>query len=124
MIGAMKREVGAALDVDITAPTTLEVQIAIAPHPNTQVSESLSFVMNGRTVVPLEISGVHGNRITNSRRRSEPEGRLRRDDRWADRSGPVTEYDLSMYLRPSRLRPISSSVSPRPSSVSTPTRRC
>ena len=63
MIGAVKREVGAELDVDITAPTTLEFQIAVAPHPNTQVSESLSFVLNGKTVVPLEISGVHGNRI-------------------------------------------------------------
>ena len=55
--------VGAQLDVDITAPTTLEFQIAVAPHPNTQVFESLSFVLNGKPVTPMEISGVHGNRI-------------------------------------------------------------
>ena len=103
MIGAMKREVGAQLDVDITAPTTLEVQIAVAPHPNTQVSESLSFVMNGRTVVPLEISGVHGNRI---HKFEAPVGNLKVDYAATivgqTDPAPVTEYDLSMYLRPSR----------------------
>ena len=63
IIGAMRREVGAELEVEITAPTTLEFQIAVAPHPNTEVSESLSFVLDGKAVQPLEISGVHGNRI-------------------------------------------------------------
>ena len=94
---------GAELEVEITAPTTLEFQIAVAPHPNTQVSESLSFVLDGKAVQPLEISGVHGNRIHKLDAavgiltvayaativgRTEP--------------APVTEYDLSMYLRPSR----------------------
>jgi hypothetical protein len=59
----MKRKVGAELEVEITAPTTLEFQIAVAPHPNTEVSERLSFVLNGNPLQPLEISGVHGNRI-------------------------------------------------------------
>ena len=63
IIGAMKRELGAELEVEITAPTTLEFQIAVAPHPNAEVSESLSFVLDGNPVQPLEISGVHGNRI-------------------------------------------------------------
>ena len=31
----MRREVAADLEVEITAPTTLEFQIAVAPHPNT-----------------------------------------------------------------------------------------
>ena len=52
IIGAMKRDVGAELEVEITAPTTLEFQIAVAPHPNTQVSESLSFVLDGKPVQP------------------------------------------------------------------------
>ena len=30
-----KREVAAELEVEITDPTTLEFQIAVAPHPNT-----------------------------------------------------------------------------------------
>lgn len=99
----MKRDVGAELEVDVTAPTTLEFQIAVAPHPNTEVSERLSFVLNGKPVQPLEISGVHGNRI---HKFDAPVGNLTveyaativgRTD-----PAPVTEYDLSMYLRPSR----------------------
>ena len=59
----MRREVAAQLEVEITAPTTLEFQIAVAPHPNTEVYESLSFILDGAGVQPLEISGTHGNRI-------------------------------------------------------------
>jgi transglutaminase-like putative cysteine protease len=99
----MRREVGAELVVEVTAATTLEFQIAIAPHPNTEVTEHLSFVLNGNLVQPLEISGVHGNRI---HKLDVPVGNLAvhyaativgRTD-----PAPVTEYDLSMYLRPSR----------------------
>ena len=103
IIGAMKRDVGAELEVEITAPTTLEFQIAVAPHPKTEVSESLSFVLDGNPFQPLEISGVHGNRI---HKLDVPVGNLTvayaativgQTD-----PAPVTEYDLSMYLRPSR----------------------
>ncbi|MDT5015527.1 MAG: hypothetical protein QOD39_1687 [Mycobacterium sp.] len=99
----MKREVAAELQVGISAPTTLEFQIAVAPHPNTEVYESLSFVLDGKPLQPLEISGVHGNRI---HKMDVPVGNLKveysatiigRTD-----PAPVTEYDLSMYLRPSR----------------------
>lgn len=99
----MKRDVSAELDVEITAPTTLELQIAIAPHPGTTVSEALSFVLNGQPVEPLEISGIHGNRI---HKLHVPVGALRVDyaatvlGRTAP--APISEYDLSMYLRPSR----------------------
>ena len=94
---------GAELEVEITAPTELEFQIAVAPHPNTDVFESLSFVLDGKTVQPLEISGVHGNRI---HKLDVPVGNptvayvatiVGRTD-----PAPVPEYDLSMYLRPSR----------------------
>jgi transglutaminase-like putative cysteine protease len=89
--------------VDIAAPAALEFQIAVAPHPGAQVSESLTFVLNGQSVCPEEITGVHGNRIHKLEAaagwltvdyaativgRSEP--------------APVTDYDLSQYLRPSR----------------------
>src|SRR6188768_2502343 len=103
MIGAMKRDVGTELEVEITAPTTLEFQIAVAPHPNTQVSESLSFVLDGQPVQALEISGVHGNRI---HKLDAPVGDLQVDYAATivgrTDPAPVTEYDLSMYLRPSR----------------------
>jgi hypothetical protein len=62
----MTRDVGAELEVEITTPTTLEFQIAVAPHPNTEVSESLSFVLDGNPIQHLEISGVHGNASINS----------------------------------------------------------
>jgi transglutaminase-like putative cysteine protease len=99
----MKREVGTELEVEVSAATTLEFQIAVAPHPNAEVLERLSFVLDGKPLQPLEISGVHGNRI---HKLDVPVGNLTvsyaativgRTD-----PAPVTEYDLSMYLRPSR----------------------
>jgi transglutaminase-like putative cysteine protease len=99
----MRREVAAELEVDITAPTTLEFQIAVAPHPNTEVSESLSFVMHGNLLQPLEISGAHGNRI---HKLDVPVGKLKVDYAATivgqTDPAPVTEHDLSVYLRPSR----------------------
>lgn len=99
----MQRDVAAELEVDILAPTTLEFQIAVAPHPGAQVSESLSFVLDGQPVQALEIGGTHGNRI---HKFDAAPGHLRVDYSarivgYAD-PPPVTEYDKSMYLRPSR----------------------
>ncbi|WP_372924870.1 transglutaminase family protein [Mycolicibacterium hippocampi] len=100
----VKRRVGAELEVGITAATTLEFQIAVAPHPNTEVWESLSFVLDGRPLQAREISGTHGNRI--HKLSDVPPGRLSVDYSATvighTDPAPVTEYDLSMYLRPSR----------------------
>jgi transglutaminase-like putative cysteine protease len=99
----MKREVGAELEVEITAPTTLEFQIAVAPHPNTEVFESLSFVLDGRPLQPMEISGTHGNRI---HKLDASVGNLKVDYAATivgqTEPAPVSDYDLSVYLRPSR----------------------
>lgn len=99
----MKRVVGAELGVGITAPSTLEFQIAIAPHPGTEVYESLSFVLNGKPVHAKEISGTHGNRI---HKLHAPVGYLEVDYSATiigqTAPAPVTDYDQSMYLRPSR----------------------
>ncbi|MBP1819328.1 transglutaminase family protein [Mycobacterium sp. OAE908] len=99
----MRREVAAELEIEITSPTTLEFQIAVAPHPNASVSETLSFNLNGSNVEPLEVSGVHGNRI---HKLEVPAGSLSVHYAAAivgrAEPAPVTEYDLSMYLRPSR----------------------
>jgi transglutaminase-like putative cysteine protease len=100
----MRRKVEATLEVQVVAgPTTLEFQIAVAPHPATEVWEALSFVLDGTPVFPHEISGVHGNRI----HKLEVAGGNLRVDYAATVIGrtdpaPVTDYDLSMYLRPSR----------------------
>ncbi len=99
----MKRRVGAELEIYIAAPTTLEFQIAVAPHPNTEFYESLSFVFNGEPLQALEISGTHGNRI---HKLDASVGTLKVDYAATivghTDPAPVTEYDLSMYLRPSR----------------------
>jgi transglutaminase-like putative cysteine protease len=99
----MRREVGAEIEVEITAPTTLEFQIAVAPHPRTELFESLRFVLNGRPTQPLEVSGAHGNRI---HKFDAAVGTLKVDYAATivgqTDPAPVTEYDLSMYLRPSR----------------------
>jgi transglutaminase-like putative cysteine protease len=99
----MRREVGAEIEVEITAATTLEFQIAVAPHPRAEVFESLRFVLNGRAIRPLEVSGVHGNRI---HKFDAAVGTLKVDYAATivgqTAPAPVTEYDQSMYLRPSR----------------------
>src|SRR3954471_5165603 len=99
----MKRDVGAELEVEISAPTTLEFQIAVAPDPGAEVSESLTFCLDGTPVQAAEIIGVHGNRI---HKMDVPVGLLSvtYTATVLGRTGPapVTEYDLSMYLRPSR----------------------
>src|ERR1700758_2729561 len=100
---AMRREVGAEIEVEITAATVLEFQIAVAPHPRTEVFESLRFVLNGRPIRPVEVSGVHGNRI---HKFDAAVGTLKVDYAATivgqTDPAPVNEYDQSMYLRPSR----------------------
>lgn len=99
----MKREVGAQLDVDIYAPTTLEFQIAVAPQPGAQVTEELSFTLNGNPIEAKEITGAHGNRIHVF---DAGEGNLLANYSatiigQAD-PAPFEDIDLSTYLRPSR----------------------
>ncbi|MDJ0392478.1 transglutaminase family protein [Rhodococcus sp. G-MC3] len=99
----LKRDVSARLDVDITADTTLEFQIAVAPHPGTQVIESLSFVLDGQSISAKEVSGVHGNRIhvfeagVGNLQVAYDATIIGNTD-----PAPVTDHDMSVYLRPSR----------------------
>ena len=103
MIAAVRREVGAELDIDITAPTPLEFQIAVAPHPGAEVSESLSLMLDGLPVQSREVTGTHGTRI---HKVDVPGGNLHVSYAATiighTSPAPVEEYDLSMYLRPSR----------------------
>jgi transglutaminase-like putative cysteine protease len=103
IISILIREVGTHLDVDITEPAALEFQIAVAPHPGAEISESLTFVLNGQTVFATEITGVHGNRI---HKLDVGVGSLTVDYAATitgrGHPAPVTDYDLSQYLRPSR----------------------
>ncbi len=99
----MRRDVAAELDIDISAPTTLEFQIAVAPHPGAEVRESLSFLLNGKMIQPRELSGEHGNRIHTF---DAEVGNLKVDYSATvigqTDPAPVTDIDLSTYLRPSR----------------------
>ncbi len=99
----LKRDVGVELDVWISAPTTLEFQIAVAPQPGATVTESLSFTLNGKQIEASEITGDHGNRI---HKFDAGEGSLLASYSATiigqSDPAPVTEIDLSTYLRPSR----------------------
>jgi hypothetical protein len=99
----MKRQVSAELNIDIIDPTTLEFQIAVAPHRGASVTESLSFVLDGNNIHPHEICGAHDTRIHTF---DAPAGNLHVQYAativgHAD-PAPITEYDKTLYLRPSR----------------------
>ena len=99
----LKRDVGAELEVAVTAPTTLAFQIAVTDQPGARVTESLSFTCNGKVVTPDEIIGQHGNRI---HRFAAPEGTVTASYQAtilgnAD-PAPVRDIDLITYLWPSR----------------------
>jgi transglutaminase-like putative cysteine protease len=97
------REVGAQIDVEVTAPTTLEFQVAVARQPGLDVCESLAITFNGKLLQPLEIIGPHDTRIHSI---DVGEGAVSLSYS-ATVSGeaqpaPVREIDLVTYLRPSR----------------------
>jgi transglutaminase superfamily protein len=97
------REVGAQIDVEITAPTTLEFQVAVALMPGLEVHESLSITFNGTPLEPREIIGAHNTRIHSM---DVGEGTLSMSY-WATVAGeaepaPVRDIDLITYLRQSR----------------------
>lgn len=99
----MKRDVGVELDVDITAPTTLEFQIAVAPQPGAHVTESLSFMLDGTPIHPDELIGSHGNRIhTLDAAVGSLEVRYSATIVGLADPVPVDVVDRSTYLRPSR----------------------
>ncbi len=99
----MKRQVSAELDVDVHADTTLDFQIAVAPHPEAEVSETLSFVLNGDPIEALEITGPHGNRMHQFQAHTGSlEVRYAATIVGRTPPAPVSDYDLSMYLWPSR----------------------
>ncbi|OKH80419.1 transglutaminase [Mycobacterium sp. ST-F2] len=99
----MQRQVSARLNIDVTAPTTLEFQIAVAPHPGASVEESLSFTLDGNEIQAHEISGAHGTRIhTFDAQVGNVSVQYSATITGRTDPAPVTEYDRTLYLRPSR----------------------
>ncbi|PXX61504.1 transglutaminase-like putative cysteine protease [Nocardia tenerifensis] len=99
----MQRDVSARLEVAVTAPATLEFQIAVARQPGLEVAESLVFELDGRVVTAREILGPHGTRIHQF---TVGPGHLRAYYRatvlGAALPEPPADYDRALYLRPSR----------------------
>ena len=98
-----KRDVSAHLDVEITEETDLEFQIAVAPHPDAEVTETLSFVLDGQPVEAKEVSGPEGNRI-HLLHAGVGNLQVAYEATILGNTAPATatDYDQSLYLRPSR----------------------
>jgi transglutaminase-like putative cysteine protease len=99
----LKREVGVYIELEVTQPTTLEFQIAVARLPGIDVSESLVITLNGEPVEPKEVVGQHLTRI---HQLYSGNGTLTLSYAatvagQAD-PAPVRDIDLITYLRPSR----------------------
>src|ERR1700759_3845028 len=101
--GSANREVGAQIDVDVTAPTTLEFQVAVARQPGLEVRESLAITFNGKSLQPREIIGPHDTRI-HSIDVGEEAVSLSYSATVSGEAqpAPVRDIDLVTYLRPSR----------------------
>jgi transglutaminase-like putative cysteine protease len=97
------REVGAQIDVEVTAPTTLEFQVAVARQPGLDIRESLAITFNGKPIQPREIIGQHDTRIHSIQ---VGEGAVSLSYQatvsGAAEPAPIHDIDLVTYLRPSR----------------------
>lgn len=99
----MQRNVGAEIDVTVTADTTLEFQIALAYQQGARITEALTFTHEGQVLVPEEIVGEHGGRV---HRFDAKVGHVHASYQGTvyGQSDPIAEgpYDRTLYLRPSR----------------------
>ena len=99
----MRREVGAQLQVEVFDPTTLEFQIAVAPHPGAEVTEDVVIHLERQRSRAHGDSGQHGTRI---HKFDAGKGTVLANYSATiigqAEPAPVTEIDLSTYLRPSR----------------------
>jgi transglutaminase-like putative cysteine protease len=99
----MRREVGASLQVSVTAPTVVELQVAVASQPGLRVDESLSVMLDGTAVSVREIASEAGTRIHTA---AIGVGCLQVEYAATVEGNAeppvVTDTDTSLYLRPSR----------------------
>ncbi|NDK31989.1 transglutaminase-like domain-containing protein [Nesterenkonia haasae] len=99
----MPRDVSSTLEVEVTARTELEFQIAVAQLPGLTIDESLHMVLGDQRLTPDEIPAGCGGRI---HRLQVGPGRLtvQYRARIEGQAEPLKaqEYDRSRFLRPSR----------------------
>ncbi|MEP9395410.1 transglutaminase family protein [Gordonia sp. VNQ95] len=97
------RDVAASMSISVTAPTELEMQIAVAHMPGLSVDESLEVTVDGAPVDVEELLDTYGGRI---HRLSVESGLVQVDYRASvlTPADPVAVQitDRSIYLRPSR----------------------
>jgi transglutaminase-like putative cysteine protease len=98
-----KREVGANLRLNVTEPTQVEFQIAVASLPGLQVDESLTVTLDGKPVSVREISGQHGTRV-HTAALGTGDLQIKYEATVTGRAEPlpVNDIDVLTYLRPSR----------------------
>jgi transglutaminase-like putative cysteine protease len=98
-----KREVGASLRLNVTQPTKVEFQVAVASVPGLQVDESLTVTLDGKSVSVQEISGQHGTRV-HTAELGTGDLQIKYDATVTGRAEtpPVNDIDVLTYLRPSR----------------------
>ncbi len=99
----LPRDVSATMSISVTAPTELEMQIAVARMPGLELDEKLVVAVNGDEITPEEIIDPHGGRI----HRLSVESGVVAVNYTAAVTAPadpvaVAPTDRSMYLRPSR----------------------
>ena len=99
----LPRDVSATMSISVTAPTELEMQIAVAKMPGIELDEKLVVAVNGDEITPEEIIDPHGGRI----HRLNVESGVVAVNYTAAVTAPadpvaVAPTDRSMYLRPSR----------------------
>jgi transglutaminase-like putative cysteine protease len=97
------REVGAEIEVEVTAATTLEFQVAVARLAGLDIREALTITLNGNAIEPREIIGAHETRIHSV----EVDQGIVKLSYSATVVGqaepaPVRDIDVTTYLRPSR----------------------
>lgn len=99
----LKRHVGADIELEVTAPTTLEFQIAVARQPGIEVNEELSIELNGKRIEPREIIGEHDTRI-HAFEAGQGTVTMSYSATVVGQAdpAPVRDVDLITYLRPSR----------------------
>jgi len=97
------REVGAEIEVEVDAPTTLDFQVTVARRSGVNVRESLAVTSNGREIQPREILGEHGTRI-HTLQADEGNVALSYSATVVGHADPETGSDIDTitYLRPSR----------------------
>jgi transglutaminase-like putative cysteine protease len=104
--GGPARRVTATLELDVTAPATLELQVGVAQVDGLTVTESLTCTLDGEPLQPREIPGPYGGR-GHVLHAAEGAFTAVYEATVTGSAGPapVTDRDRLVFTRPSRYAP-------------------